>query len=424
MFFDRAKIFVKAGSGGNGCSAFRREKYVPDGGPWGGDGGRGGNIVLVADEGLRTLVDFRYHNHYKAQRGQHGMGKNRHGHYGDSLYLKVPVGTIIMDDESGRKIADLTRHGQELVVAHGGRGGRGNARFATLANPAPSLAENGEPGEERWLRMELKLLADAGLIGMPNAGKSTIIAHVSSARPKIADYPFTTLVPNLGMVRVDEEDSFVLADIPGLIEGASQGQGLGHDFLRHTERTRVLVHVVDMAALDGSDPAANFAIIQKELALYDPKLAVRPLLIAANKMDLPGAEENLRTFREEITAYPIYPISAVSGLGLRELVYKIRDLLAEVKIEAPEEAEPEEEEVIYQAEPRFTISREGSYFVVGGKEIERHLAMTNLNNEEGVERLQWIMKKMGIDRALANRGAKHGDEVRIKDFIFEYVDDF
>lgn len=422
MFFDRAKIMIKAGSGGNGCSAFRREKYVAEGGPWGGDGGRGGDVILVGDEGLRTLVDFRYNNHYKATRGQHGMGKNRHGRAGEDLYLRVPVGTLILDDESGKKIADLVSHGQEVVVAKGGRGGRGNCRFANMANPAPKMAENGEPGEEKWIRMELKLLADVGLVGFPNAGKSTIISHVSAARPKIADYPFTTLVPNLGMVKVDDETSFVMADIPGLIEGASQGLGLGHDFLRHTERTRVLAHVLDMSGLeDAADPLQNFEIIQKELSIYDAKLASRPMIIVANKMDLPNSQDNLERLQKKWgQSYQIFPVSAVSGDGLKPLLYSLKEILEQNPLPPIEELK--EEVVIHEAEPRFTIKRDGPYFWVGGKEIERHLAMTNLNNEEAVERLQRIMKKMGIDSALQKKGARHGDLVRIKDFIFEYVD--
>lgn len=422
MFYDRAKIYVKAGDGGNGCVAFRREKYVPDGGPWGGDGGRGGDIILVADEGLRTLVDFRYQGHYKASRGQHGMGKNMHGRSGQNLQLRVPVGTLVLEEETGKKVVDLVQHGQEAVVAKGGRGGRGNCRFVSMANPAPKMAENGEPGEEKWLRLELKLLADVGLVGFPNAGKSTLIARVSAAKPKIADYPFTTLVPNLGVVRVGDENSFVMADIPGLIEGAHEGAGLGHDFLRHTERTRVLVHVLDMSEMEGNDPVDNFEIIQRELRLYDPRLATRPMVIAANKMDLTGAEENLARLKERLgSQYDIFPISAVTGQGLDALLYQLVTLLPTVPF--TEDIGEEKEEIVHQAAPRFTITKENGLFWVQGKEIERHLAMTNLSNEEAVERLQRIMAKMGIDSALRKQGAKNGDAVRIKDYVFEYVDE-
>lgn len=421
MFYDKAKIYVKGGDGGNGCVAFRREKYVPDGGPWGGDGGRGGNIIFQVDEGLRTLVDFRYHRHYKAERGQHGMGKNMHGRSGEDLVLRVPVGTIVRDADTGRKIADLVKNGQEVVVARGGRGGRGNTRFVTLNNKAPKMAEKGEPGEERWLALELKLLADVGLVGFPNAGKSTLISRVSAARPKIADYPFTTLVPNLGVVRVNGDTSFVMADIPGLIEGAHTGAGLGHEFLRHVERTRVLVHVLDMAGTGGRDPIDDLAVINRELALYNARLASRPMLVAANKMDLPGADENLARLRIELAdKYTIYPISAVTGEGLEPLLYQIAGLLA--SLPPNEDLEEEEAEEILQAGPRFTIEREGGTFLVGGREIERHVAMTDLNNEEALERLQRIMGIMGIDSALRSAGARNGDTVRIKDYEFEFID--
>lgn len=420
MFYDKAKIYVKGGDGGSGCVAFRREKYVPDGGPWGGDGGRGGSIIFRADEGLSTLVDFRYHSHYKAERGQHGMGKNMHGRSGGDLVLRVPVGTIVRDAETGRKIVDLVKNGQEVVVARGGRGGRGNTRFVTLSNKAPKMAEKGEPGEELWLTLELKLLADVGLVGFPNAGKSTLISRVSAARPKIADYPFTTLVPNLGVVRIDGDTSFVMADIPGLIEGAHTGAGLGHEFLRHVERTRVLVHVLDMAGTGGRDPVDDFTVINRELALYNSKLAARPMLVAANKMDLTGSDENLtRLCRELGDKFTVYPISAVTGEGLDPLLYKIAELLAS---QPPNEEMEEEPEEIVQAGPRFTIERDGGAFLVGGGEIERHLAMTDLNNEEALERLQRIMGLMGIDRALRSAGARNGDTVRIKDYEFDYVE--
>ncbi|HBC91428.1 MAG TPA: GTPase ObgE, partial [Pelotomaculum sp.] len=287
MFFDKARIFVKGGDGGNGCVAMRREKYVPEGGPWGGDGGRGGDIVFQADKGLRTLVDFRYKRHYKAERGKHGEGKNRYGPSADDLVVRLPVGTVIRDDDTGELIADLVQNGQQVVVARGGRGGRGNAHFATPNNKAPKLAEKGEPGEERWLSLELKLLADVGLVGFPNAGKSTLISQVSAAKPKIADYPFTTITPNLGVVRVDDGRSFVVADIPGLIEGAHLGAGLGHEFLRHVERTRLLIHVLDTAGSEGRDPVEDFKVTNRELILYNPAIGSRPQVIVANKMDLP-----------------------------------------------------------------------------------------------------------------------------------------
>ncbi|BAF59014.1 predicted GTPase [Pelotomaculum thermopropionicum SI] len=422
MFYDRARIFVKGGDGGNGCVAMRREKYVPEGGPWGGDGGRGGNVILRADGGLRTLVDFRYKRHYKAERGRHGEGKNMHGASGEDLVIRVPAGTVVKDAATGELIADLVRDGQEAVVARGGRGGRGNARFVTPQNRAPRMAEKGEPGEERWLDLELKLLADVGLVGFPNAGKSTLISRVSAARPKIASYPFTTITPNLGVVRVDDGRSFVMADIPGLIEGAHKGAGLGHDFLRHVERTRLLVHVLDTAGSEGRDPVQDFLVTNRELSLYNPALGRRPQVIAANKMDLDGAAENLARLKEAYGGkYEIFPVSAVTGQGLEALVYRVSALLEEIPAGA---AVPEalERPVIHQAGPRFTVCREEGVFLVGGKEIERHVVMTDLKNEEAVERLQRIIRRMGIEEALKEAGIKDGDTVRIGDYEFEYVE--
>ncbi len=422
MFYDKAKIYVRGGDGGNGCIAFRREKYVPEGGPWGGDGGRGGDVILVADEGLRTLVDFRYQRHYKAQRGRHGKGKNMHGGSGEDLVLRVPVGTVVREAESGRLIGDLTRNGQKLTVARGGRGGRGNARFATMANRAPKMAEKGEPGEELWLSLELKLLADVGLVGLPNAGKSSLIAKISAARPKIADYPFTTVVPNLGVVRVDDGTSFVVADIPGLIEGAHAGAGLGHEFLRHAERTRILVHLVDMSGFGGRDPVKDFHTVNRELALYNPALAEKQMLVAANKIDLPESRKNLVPFRHELGGkYEIFAISALTGEGLDRLVARIGRLLGTLPAKGQEEALTVPA-ALHGEEPRFTVGRDGRMFVVSGREIERHVAMTDLENEEAVNRLQRIMRLMGIDQALHEAGARNGDTVRIKNFEFEYAE--
>ncbi len=424
MFYDKAIIYVKGGDGGNGCIAFRREKYVPDGGPWGGDGGRGGDIILLADGGLRTLVDFRYKRHYKAGRGQHGKGKNMHGGSGEDLVLRVPAGTLVKDADSGKVIGDLTVSGQGLTAARGGRGGRGNARFASMSNKAPKMAEKGEPGEERRLWLELKLLADVGLVGLPNAGKSSLIARISAARPKIADYPFTTIAPNLGVVSIVEGSSFVVADIPGLIEGAHAGAGLGHDFLRHVERTRILVHVVDISGYGERDPVRDFRMINRELALYDPGLAGRPMLVAANKTDLPCSLENLEIFRRELGGqYEIYPVSALTGEGLQALVNSIGRLLDGLPAgDRGAAGISVEREALHVAEPRFTVKRDGNVFTVTGKEIERHVAMTDLENEEAVARLQRIMHFMGLDRALRNSGAKGGDTVRIKDFEFEYLE--
>lgn len=422
MFYDKAKIYVKGGDGGNGCVAMRREKYVPEGGPWGGDGGRGGDVVFRADEGLRTLVDFRYKRHYKADRGRHGEGRNMHGASADDLAVRVPVGTVVRDDDTGELIVDLVREGQEVTVARGGRGGRGNARFATANNKAPKLAEKGEPGEERWLNLELKLLADVGLVGFPNAGKSTLISQVSAAKPKIADYPFTTITPNLGVVRVEDGRSFVMADIPGLIEGAHTGVGLGHEFLRHVERTRLLIHVLDTAGSEGRDPVEDFRVTNRELSLYNPVIGQRPQIIAANKMDISEAEENLVRLKEAFgESYEIFPISAATGSGLEALTYRVIALLEEIPQEMPA-IEEVVGPVVHRAEPRFTISREEGIFLVGGKEILRHVAMTDMEREEAVERLQRIIKRMGLEDALKEAGVKEGDTVKIGDFEFEYVE--
>lgn len=422
MFYDKAKIFVKGGDGGSGCVAMRREKYVPEGGPWGGDGGQGGDVILRADEGLRTLVDFKYKQHYRAERGRHGEGKNMHGASGDDLFVRVPVGTVVKDAATGSLIADLVRHGQEVVVARGGRGGRGNARFATPYNKAPRIAEKGEPGEERWLSLELKLLADVGLVGFPNAGKSTLISRVSAAKPKIAGYPFTTITPNLGVVRMGEGSSFIVADIPGLIEGAHAGAGLGHKFLRHVERTRLLVHVIDTAGTEGRDPVEDFKITNRELSLYNPALGLKPQIIAANKMDLQEASGNLLRLEKAYgEKYEIFPISAVTGTGIKSLLYRVASLLKEIPDEASA-VEQAVEEVVYRAGPRFTVSLEEGVFLVEGKEIERHVAMTDMENEEAVQRLQRIIKIMGIEDALKDAGIKEGDTVKIGGLEFEYAE--
>ncbi|MCL5290433.1 MAG: GTPase ObgE [Bacillota bacterium] len=424
MFYDRAKIYVKGGDGGNGCIAMRREKYVPFGGPWGGDGGRGGDVIFVADEGLNTLQDFRYKKHFKAERGGHGMGKNKNGPAGEDLTVRVPAGTVVREAATGRLIADLVELGQQVIIAKGGRGGRGNVHFSSGTNKAPRVAEKGEPGEELDIELELKLIADVGLIGFPNAGKSTFISMVSAAKPKIADYPFTTLVPNLGVVDAGGERSFVLADIPGLIEGASQGVGLGHEFLRHTERTRLLIHVVDAAGTEGRDPVEDIKTINRELELYDHRLAQRPQIIAANKLDIvPRAAENLGRIQEEFAGrYEIFPVSAATGQGLDKVIQRVADLLEELPKIEPEQ--PEEERVtVFTPEDRFSIKRDldGNWRVTG-KEIERHVMMTYLEEEESVERLQRIMKVMGLERGLVDAGVKEGDIVRIGDWEFEWTE--
>ncbi len=416
MFVDQVKIYVKGGDGGDGMVAFRREKYVPKGGPAGGDGGKGANVVFMVEEGLRTLMDFRYQRHFKAPRGEHGMSKNMHGKNAKDLIVKVPPGTVVTDTDTGEVIADLTQHGQTAVIAKGGRGGRGNSRFATPANPAPELSEKGEPGQERNITMELKLLADVGLVGFPSVGKSTLLSVVSSARPKIAEYHFTTIVPNLGMVETEDGRSFVLADLPGLIEGAHSGVGLGHQFLRHIERTRVIVHVIDMAATEGRDPYEDFVTINKELAEYNLRLTERPQIIVANKMDMPDAEENLSAFKEKLQEnFLIFPISALTRQGLRELLYAIADKLEQTPEfplieEKEEEAEDGIHRVVYKHEAEkdeFEITREpDGTFVISGGSVERLFKMTDFSRDESVRRFSRQLRSMGIDEALRQAGCK------------------
>lgn len=429
MFVDRVKIYVKGGDGGNGMVAFRREKYVPKGGPAGGDGGKGADVVFEVEEGLRTLMDFRYQRHFKAPRGEHGMSKNQHGRGAKDMVVKVPPGTVVSDADTGAIIADLTEHGQRAVIAKGGRGGRGNSRFATPANPAPELSEHGEPGQEREVILELKLLADVGLVGFPSVGKSTLLSVVSSAKPKIAEYHFTTLVPNLGMVETDDGRSFVMADLPGLIEGAHSGVGLGHQFLRHIERTRVIVHVIDMAATEGREPYEDYLTINQELEQYNLRLTERPQIIVANKMDMPDAEENLTVFKNKLKEdYPIFPISALTRKGLRELIFAIADKLEETP-EFPLHVEQEEQEahhVLYKHEAKqkeFEITRddEGSW-VLSGDAVEKLFKMTDFSRDESVRRFARQLRGMGVDEALRARGAKDGDIVKLLEFEFEFIE--
>lgn len=429
MFVDQVKIYVKAGNGGDGMVAFRREKFVPNGGPAGGDGGKGADVVFVVDEGLRTLADFRFKRIFKAEHGEHGMSKSMHGRGAEDLVVKVPQGTIVKDIDTGEIIADLVAHGQRAVIAKAGRGGRGNKRFATPANPAPELSENGEPGQERNVQLELKVLADVGLVGFPSVGKSTLLSVVSAARPKIAAYHFTTIVPNLGMVDAGDGRSFVMADLPGLIEGASQGVGLGHQFLRHIERTRVIVHVIDMSGSEGRVPYEDYMAINNELEQYNLRLMERPQIIVANKMDMPDAEENLNEFKTKIAEdIPVFPISAVTKTGLRELLLAIADKL-ETTPEFPlnEILEQEDEDtVLYKyvaEEPDFEISREpDGTFVLSGAKIERLFTMTNFERDASISRFARQLRAMGVDEALRKRGAKDGDIVRLLDYEFEFMD--
>ncbi|UOE95521.1 GTPase ObgE [Alkalihalobacillus sp. LMS39] len=427
MFIDKVKVFVKGGDGGNGMVAYRREKYVPKGGPAGGDGGKGADVVFEVDEGLRTLMDFRYQRHFKASRGEHGRPKNQHGKNADPMIVRVPPGTTVIDEETKGTIADLTVHGQQAVIAKGGRGGRGNSRFATATNPAPEIAENGEPGIEREVVLELKVLADVGLVGFPSVGKSTLLSVVTSAKPKIADYHFTTITPNLGVVETDDGRSFVMADLPGLIEGAHQGVGLGHQFLRHIERTRVIVHVIDMSALEGRDPYDDFVKINDELKQYNLRLLERPQIIVANKMDMPEAEEHLKQFKEKLTEdLPIFPISAVTRQGLRQLLLAVADKI-EVTPEFPlYEKEELQTRVVYRHEKQedpFIITRDDDgAFVISGEQIEKLFKMTDITRDESIKRFSRQLRGMGVDDKLRERGAKDGDIVRLLEFEFEFIE--
>lgn len=430
MFVDQVKINVKAGNGGNGIVAFRREKYVPNGGPAGGDGGRGGNVVLKVDPGLRTLMDFRYRHKFKADSGKNGMNKQMTGRSSQDLVISVPGGTIVRDLTTGRVIGDLTDNGQELVVAKGGRGGRGNMRFASPRNPAPEISENGEPGEEIELQLELKVLADVGLLGFPSVGKSTLLSVVTSAKPKIAEYHFTTLVPNLGMVQLDDGRDFVIADIPGLIEGASQGVGLGFEFLRHVERTRVLLHLVDMSGMMEEDPFTNFRQINEELKKYNPELLERRQIIVPTKMDLPGSDEELKKFEKQVRAderyadFEIFPISSITHNGLEKLVARTADVLEEIPQHSLIATSDEETEKTYEfsSEKDFTIENIDDVWVIEGEKIEKLFKMTDTTHDESLLRFARQMRGMGIDDELRRLGARNGDSVQILDFVFEFVE--
>ncbi|WP_289100550.1 GTPase ObgE [uncultured Catenibacterium sp.] len=421
-FIDCVKIYVQAGTGGNGTVAFRREAHVPKGGPSGGDGGRGGSVIFVATNSLSTLLDLRYYREYKAQNGEKGHAKKMHGADADDLVIRVPVGTCVYDDDTGNIIADLTKDGQRAVIAKGGRGGRGNARFASSRNPAPKICENGEPGEKFNLRVELKLLADVGLVGFPSVGKSTLLSVVSKARPQIADYHFTTIVPNLGVVQVKDGRSFVMADLPGLIEGASQGKGLGHQFLRHIERCRVIVHIIDMSGSEGRDPYEDYVTINKELGEYEYRLLERPQIIVANKMDGDEAEENLKKFKEKLGDQKVFPIIAPIHEGIDAVLYAVADALET----APDffNQEEEQESVLYtykEDEKPFTIHNKGNgVWEVTGKKVERLVQMASFTTDDGFQRFALQIRNMGIDDALREAGCEDGDTVRLYDFEFEF----
>lgn len=430
MFVDKAKIYVKGGDGGDGLVAFRREKYVPDGGPAGGDGGRGGDVIFRVDEGLRTLMDFRYQRHFKADKGIKGRNKSQHGANADHMIVRIPPGTVLIDDDTQEILADLTRHGQQVVVARGGRGGRGNTRFATANNTAPELAENGEEGQERYVVMELKVMADVGLVGFPSVGKSTLLSVVSAAQPKIGAYHFTTITPNLGVVAVGDGRSFVMADLPGLIEGASEGVGLGHEFLRHVERTRIIIHVVDMSGSEGRDPFEDWVLINDELKQYNAALIDRPQIVAANKMDMPDSEENLVSFRERIAELrpdlEIMPISSLTRQGVQELLYRATDILDSIPVAPVVQEVAGKERKVYKLEAEednsFTITRDNEAYVVNSPRIERMIKRMQLSTHDAILKLARTLRHMGVDAELRRRGAVEGTIVRIADFEFEFVE--
>lgn len=423
MFIDIAKISLKAGKGGDGKVAWRREKYEPAGGPYGGDGGNGGSIILKADDGIRTLLDFRYKRSYKGENGEDGRSQKQFGKGGSDIVLKVPVGTLVKDELSNKVIVDLKEKDQTYVIARGGKGGRGNAKFATATRQAPGFAEPGTQGQERNIVLELKLLADAGLIGFPNVGKSTILSMISAAKPKIANYHFTTLKPNLGVVRVAEEKSFVIADIPGLIEGASEGAGLGHNFLRHIERTRVLVHVLDTSGSEHRDPIEDFYTINEELFQYNEKLRDRPQIIAANKMDVPGAQEGLERLRKEfeVQGIKIFPVSAASGEGIKELIFGIWELLQDTDIDYGTFDEEFVDIEITEGET-VIVKKEFEKFIVEGSFVERILNSTYFDDVDSLRYFQDMLRKKGIIEELKKLGIEEGDSVFICDNEFEFFE--
>lgn len=428
MFIDRVKIEVKAGKGGNGSISFRREKYVPKGGPNGGDGGKGGNIIIQADQKIGSLEELYYHPHQKAENGESGQGGNKKGKDGQDLIIKVPLGTIIEDLDKSEILGDLMEDGQQLMVARGGQGGWGNARFKNSIQQAPRFALRGEPGEEKRLVLTLKVIADVGLVGFPNAGKSTLLSHISSAKPKIADYPFTTVIPHLGVVGVDDFRSFIAADIPGLIEGAHQGAGLGDKFLKHIERTKLILHLVDGTRIKEEDPLYSFRVINQELKEFSEELAKKAQVIAVNKGDLTETRKNYATFKkafaEEGYTHPLFLISALSGEGIKDLILYLADYLEEYKekeeLDKTKDKLVASREAVYKFSPPFVVTKKGKIYEVAGKEIERIVAMTDFDNQEAVAHFQKIIKKIGLEKALIKQGIKEGEEVKIGEKIFTF----
>ena len=421
MFVDEVIVELTAGRGGDGCMAFRREKYVAMGGPFGGNGGKGGDIIFKVDEGLRTLIDLRYQKHIKASSGENGQGKNKNGKNATDMIVKVPLGTTIKDNETGAIIGDLTKNGEEIIVAYGGRGGRGNVTLATRSNPCPSYCEYGEPGENRKVKVELRMLADVGLVGLPSVGKSTILSMVTNANPKIASYHFTTLSPNLGVV-TSEDYSYTIADLPGLIEGASDGLGLGHKFLKHIERTKIIAHIIDMSGIEGRNPYEDYLTIRKELENFSPKLIQKPEIIIANKMDIESSKKNLEEFKQKVKV-PIYEVSAIQNKGLDEVLKALKELVKNTKDEVLFPEEVQESHVLYKfkKEKPFTITKENNTYIIKGATVEKLFQMTNFNTEESFFRFSSKLRRMGIDDELEKMGIEEGDIVKILDYEFEYT---
>lgn len=422
MFIDETIVELMAGNGGDGCMAFRREKYVEMGGPAGGNGGNGGSIIFEVDEGLNTLIDLRYRKLIKGKKGENGQGKGMHGKCAVEEVVRVPMGTVVTDLENGLIIADLTKHKEQVVIAKGGRGGRGNISFATRANPAPSYSENGEEGERFKIKVELKLLADVGLVGMPSVGKSTLISKISASKPKIAAYHFTTLKPNLGVVSAGVGRSYVVADLPGLIEGASLGDGLGDRFLKHIERTRVIAHIIDMSGFEGRNPIEDFEIINNELKAFNDKMMEKPQIVIANKMDLEGSAENLEEFKNKYPEIQVFPISALHADGLQPVIVALADMLDHIERQPLYEEERFESHVLYKfrTEKPFTIIKDNDTWVIKGDEIEKIFKMTKFTTEEAFLRFSMKLRKLGIDDKLKELGAEDGDNIRIMDYEFEY----
>ena len=422
MFIDEVVMEVEAGRGGDGCMAFLREKFVPMGGPNGGNGGKGADIIFKADEGLRTLLDLRYQKKIKGEPGENGEGKNKSGSYADDKIIKVPVGTTIKDYDTNMIIADLTKHNEEVIVAYGGKGGRGNVTLATKSNPCPSFAERGEPGEVRKIKVELHMLADVGLVGLPSVGKSTILSMITNANPKIAAYHFTTLSPNLGVVST-KDNNFVIADLPGLIEGASDGAGLGHKFLKHIERTKIIAHVIDMSASEGRDPYEDYQVIRKELGEFSNKLLNKKEIIIANKMDMPSSKDNLEKFKQKINK-EVYEISAINNENLDTIVNVLSDLVKNTKEEVLYSEDIQESHVLYKfkREKPFTIIKENDHtFVIKGEKVEKIFKMINFNTEEAISRFAKKLRNMGIDEELEKMNVKEGDIIKVLDYEFEYT---